>query len=178
MTTSHSDYDPTPNFTQGSAPITSGAGDVVKPPVFAIGKNPYAESRTSPALNHGAPVPASDADLASLPRTLGSAPDIGAFEFAQPPAASGLAVTKRSSRSLAVALKVNAELSTTVTITAHRRHHRSVTVTKKGLSSNKLITVHLKLPGLKRGRRTTFRGRPRTAPGHASTNPGKAKTRR
>jgi hypothetical protein len=74
--------------------ITAGAGDQTAPPLFvnAAGGD-YREAAGSPTIDAGVADQLGALDLAGNPRVLGTAPDIGAFEFVPPtatPAAGGV----------------------------------------------------------------------------------------
>jgi hypothetical protein len=71
--------------------ITAGAGDQTAPPLFvnAAGGD-YREAAGSPTIDAGVADQLGALDLAGNPRVLGTAPDIGAFEFVPPPAGGGV----------------------------------------------------------------------------------------
>jgi hypothetical protein len=85
---SNSNFDLIKEETSGAI---GGAGNQTAPPLFvnaAVGD--YREAPGSPTIDAGSPTGIGPLDLAGNPRTLGLAPDIGAFEFVPAPAAGAL----------------------------------------------------------------------------------------
>jgi hypothetical protein len=101
VTVSHSDVSQavSDDAPDGDGEVIIGKGLIetvaqfVNPPL-----DDYRELATSPTVNTGASDPSNDIDLAGLPRTLGSAPDMGAYEYAEKPTVTH-AVAKPASRS-------------------------------------------------------------------------------
>jgi hypothetical protein len=130
-----------------SGSITTDHTDVTAAPKFV---NPatfnFRELAGSPTINSGAKDKAGT-DLAGSPRTLGQAPDLGAFEFRQKPAVHGLKVTSTGGAQLSGKVKINGEGLLTkadlvVTRSGHQvkrltlrrvRHARSLRFTVRGL---------------------------------------------
>jgi hypothetical protein len=105
----HSDY-ASVNSTSpmGSATITGDPSNITTPPTFVNAASfDFAESRGSVTIDHGATDPAGDTDLAGNPRTIGSAPDIGAYEFALPPTTGKVVITKKTPHTVHAMVKVN-----------------------------------------------------------------------
>jgi hypothetical protein len=77
------------NFTSvsGAGPgAISGTANQLAPPAFAdAAAGDYREAPGSPTIDAGSTQGIGPLDLAGNPRTLGAAPDIGAFEFVPPP---------------------------------------------------------------------------------------------
>jgi hypothetical protein len=96
---SNSNFD---SFSALGAASVSGAANQLAPPVFVdAAAADYREAAGSPTIDAGSTEGIGALDLAGNPRSLGAAPDIGAFEFVPlPPGAAGvltaLSVTPRS----------------------------------------------------------------------------------
>jgi hypothetical protein len=153
---SHSDYATTRTAGDGStAAINPFAGNVRTPPKFvnaAAGK--FGEVAGSATINAGGTTPTTTpTDVLGNPRLLGSAPDMGAYEFLQRPAATGLKATKRTTHVVHVTVRVNPEgLATHVVLLARfGQHHVRSHVVSAG-SGRKARSVHLVLRGLESGR--------------------------
>jgi hypothetical protein len=156
---SHSDYETTQTGGDGStAAINPAAGNIKAPPTFVnASANNFAEAAASPTINAGGTTPTSTTtDVLGNPRVLGSAPDMGAYEFLQRPTASGLKVTKRTTHAVHITVAVNPEgLSTHVVLTARLgKHHLSSHAVSAG-TGRKSHAVHLVLHGLDPGRSYT-----------------------
>jgi hypothetical protein len=173
ITVSHCDYALTGISNHGT--LHADATDIHTPPIFVNAPTDYREAAGSPTINAGAADTGSDTDLAGLPRVLGSAPDIGAFERAQPPATHGLKVTRTTKHSAHLTVKANPEgLATTVKILASHHHHSTTRSVGTGRTAKK---VKLTVKGLKRHTKYQFHAVATNAAGHAHSAKVKAKTR-
>jgi hypothetical protein len=70
-----------------SSTVVEGPGNQTSPPIFVnAGAGDYREAPGSPTIDAGVPDPLSEPyDLDGNPRTVGPAPDIGAYEYVPPP---------------------------------------------------------------------------------------------
>jgi hypothetical protein len=87
------------------AAVTSLGGNQTAPPLFVNAvAGDYREAAGSPTIDAGATDKIGTLDLEGNPRTVGSAPDIGAYEFVPPPAPVGvitsLAIRPKAFRTL------------------------------------------------------------------------------
>jgi hypothetical protein len=148
VTVSHSDASQTESNNQST--VNTDDTDTDQPPVFADATDGnFTEEPSSPTIDTGAKDPAHDTDLAGRPRTLGKAPDMGAYEVPEQPTITKIKVKRRTSSSLTVRVTIDAEGLTS---------HVGVTATK-GLSAqlsrqmpvtgDKPTTVKLTITGLK-----------------------------
>ncbi len=148
----HSDYRATATSKTGlgTGVITGGATDIAAAPKFihpAAGN--YQEKAGSPTINAGATDPAAGTDLAGNPRTLGPAPDIGAYEFLQKPTTHALTITRKNAHTAHLTVRVNPEgLSTTVKLVATGGGKHVTSPTVSAGSGRTTSTVHLTLHGL------------------------------
>lgn len=127
--------------------IPAGVNNTQALPKFVDAANDnYQEAAGSPTIDKGAP--ASGTDLAGRPRTLGSAPDMGAYERPEPPAIQGFKVVKRTQHSLSFVLKVNpGGLASTAAVTASG--HGGGTGSGRSIGkATTTRTLHFKLTGL------------------------------
>lgn len=84
---SHSNFDRAKG--EGAATITNAGGNQTAPPLFVgAASGDFREAPGSPTIDAGANDQIGPLDLAGNPRSLGSAPDIGAYELV-PPAGGG-----------------------------------------------------------------------------------------
>jgi hypothetical protein len=141
----------------GVATITHHASDITATPKFRdAAHGDYREKSSSPTVNAGAAEPAAATDLAGNARTLGTAPDIGAYELLEPPSLGHLASAKISAHTAKLTVPVNPEgLSTTVRFVAT---HGKATVTSKGSAGAGTATrpVTITLQGLRPHKRYTI----------------------
>ena len=146
----HSDYNN--SIASGVATINYDPTNLAAPPSFVnAGAENYRELSTSPTVNTGAADPAGETDLAGLPRTLGRAPDMGAYEFARRPAIQGLRVTKRTAHTLHVRVTVTPEgTGTKVKIAWTRGGHRGHSRTRSAGHADTAKTMRFVLHGLRR----------------------------
>jgi hypothetical protein len=157
ITVTHSDYATTTSNGAAKLSITPDNTDIKVPPRFV---NPaadnFAELAGSPTINKGATDP-SDTDLAGFPRTLGSAPDMGAYEFLQKAVVGTPKLGAVTAKTAKLRMKIDPEgLPTTITVTAtpiygghvassttsagHGTTSRSVKLTVAGLKKNTQYT--------------------------------------
>jgi hypothetical protein len=81
LTASHSDL-VSSNSPTGGASLVTDDTDITTPPKFAAAaQGNFREVLGSPTVDRGAPEPANSLDLAGNPRTIGHAPDMGAYEL-------------------------------------------------------------------------------------------------
>jgi hypothetical protein len=147
----HSDFGTaTATAGQGTATIIGSASNIQAPPRFVnAAKGDYREALSSPTVNAGAAAPKADTDLAGNSRTLGSAPDIGAYELPQAPRLSALTASKVSRTSAHLSVAVNAEgLATSLRATATHGHSHVLSATVSGGSGRTSRAVHLTFHGL------------------------------
>jgi hypothetical protein len=132
----------------GSLTIHHNRTDITGAPKFvnAAGDN-FAERAGSPTINRGVKNLLEGAtDLAGRPRVLGTAPDIGAYEFAQPPAGLRMTVLTKTAHSIRVKVSANPEgLLTHTAVTGRPTTRRSVHT----LSGDKVRSYVVTIPGLK-----------------------------
>jgi hypothetical protein len=149
---SHSNFDKAVPITPGS--IVDAGGNQTAPPTFVDGAGGnYREAVGSPTIDAGVADQLGTTDFDGSPRVLGTAPDIGAFEFAPPPVApvvgeiQSLSLTRRKftvanigGAILSARKKATAPIATTVAYSLSA----AATVT---------FTVERRLPGRKIGKR-------------------------
>jgi hypothetical protein len=119
VTVSHSDYatsvasgDPA-----GTATVINGPANRPAPPKFVdAATGDYHVLKGSVTVNNGAADPTNDlTDLDGRPRTLGSSPDIGAYELPQAPTVAGFVARKVTAKKAELSVRVDPEgLATTV----------------------------------------------------------------
>jgi hypothetical protein len=125
LTVSHSAFSSaSATGSPGTATVINGAGNVSAAPKFVdAATGNYREAPGSPTINAGAATPVGDTDLAGLPRWLGSAPDIGAYEFPVAPGVSKVTVTAVAAHSAGLSALVNPHgLATSIKVFASYRH--------------------------------------------------------
>lgn len=117
VTLDHSDYASTSTSTTNATITAAGsAANRTEAPLFV---NPtagdYHVQANSPTIDTGAADPAGDTDLDGRPRTLGPAPDMGAFELPEAPSVSEGPPTSVSATGASFAATVNPQgLTSTV----------------------------------------------------------------
>jgi hypothetical protein len=168
ITIAHSDYSTRYPATPGTGEsFVVGAGNVSAAPKFvnAAGGN-FKEQRGSPTVNKGAADSAHDTDLAGNPRTLGEAPDMGAYELLQRPVVANLTVTTKRVTSATLTVSANPEgLATTVQL---RAVHGQVTISPPAVKVGAGIAtkrVRLVVRGLARRTKYTVYAVARNAAG-------------
>jgi hypothetical protein len=126
LTASHSD------LVNAAAPLGSGASLVTDatdqtttPHFINAAAGDFHELRGSRTVDHGAPEPAGAHDLAGNPRTVGRAPDIGAYELLERPAVTTPQLVKVTARAARIGCRVWARQAPT-TVQAIARHGKSV----------------------------------------------------
>jgi hypothetical protein len=172
-----SDYSST--ATTGVASVLSDPSNLdARPKFVGAAANDYREAAGSVTINAGSPDPSGDTDLAGLPRTLGPAPDMGAYEHGRPPAVHDFRVRERTAHTVQVVVTVNPhELGTTVELVATRKGHHHTSALHHVGHGTTPITVRLKLHKLKP--RTTYHLHvvATNAVGPTATGPHTVKTR-
>jgi hypothetical protein len=132
----------------GNLTIHHNRTDITAAPKFVspAGDN-FAERVGSPTINHGVEnLLEGTTDAAGRPRVLGGAPDIGAYEFAQPPAGLRMTVLTRTAHSIRVKINVNPEgLLTHTAVTGHPTIRRL----RHTLSGDKLRSYVITITGLR-----------------------------
>jgi hypothetical protein len=110
ITLRHCDYATAMNDGQGGETVDADATDISKPPTFVnVLADDFRELAGSPTVNAGAGDPSTDTDLDGHPRTIGSAPDIGAYELQQRPVLGKPKVTSKSQTKVRLTVAVSAE---------------------------------------------------------------------
>lgn len=153
VTLSHSDYRTTSSTGPGTSTVTGNGSDIKTQPKFlnAATLN-FNENTGSATINKGASEPANNTDVLDNPRTLGPAPDMGAYEFLQRPAVAKFKISAVSKHSVSVAVKVNPEgLPTTVQLVARLAGLSGASHPVSAHSGRKGKTIHLVLHGLSPG---------------------------
>jgi hypothetical protein len=155
ITVSHSEYanSGTSDMGNGVSNIFGDNTDIESTPRFvdeATGN--YRERRGSATIDQGSRVPAGDTDLAGNPRTLGSEPDMGAYEFLVKPTAARLKVRSTTSHSADLTVAVNPEgLTTKVKLLAVSGKHHLASATRSAGHARKGRLVQLEVRGLRPG---------------------------
>jgi hypothetical protein len=135
LTLNHCDF-ATKVLTDGFGTVDySASHPVAARPKFS-GPNRFEEAPGSPTINAGVPDPASDrTDLDGNVRTIGKAPDIGAYEVTQKPTVSALKVAKPTVGVTTAAASVTVGaggLATAIRYELTQAGHRGVVVKQKG----------------------------------------------
>jgi hypothetical protein len=139
----------------------------------------YRERSGSPTINKGAADPPADTDVAGNPRTLGSAPDMGAYEFLQKPTAVHLKTSAPKKHGTHMTAKINPEgLATTATLVAILgRHHVSSHPVSAG-NGRATKTLHFVLRDLRPGAKYRMHVVAKSAAGHVDSATKTVKTRK
>jgi hypothetical protein len=182
VTLSHSDYVTTQASANATGPaaVNGDNSDIKAAPRFV---NPTAgdfrERAGSPTINRGVADP-TGTDVAGNPRTLGSAPDIGAYEFLPKPAVSHLKTRKVTRHIAHLSVRVNPQgLHTTIYLIAAL--HGKVRDTSYPVSAGKgrkPITAHLTLRGLHAHTRYVVHALATNQAGHGASAKRHVKTAR
>jgi hypothetical protein len=149
---SHSDYGTvsTPAG-PGTETVSQNSTDVHKTAMLiGSGPTPYAEKATSPTVDRGAADAAADTDLAGRPRTLGAAPDMGAYELRPMPIISRLRVVKRRTHSVTVSVRVSSGRLPCVLRVVAKSGHRIRGAARQRTTLARARTVRLTVRGLTR----------------------------
>lgn len=171
---SHSRYATVaPIGTKEAATVNNVGGNITAAPAFVnAAAGNYREQATSPTVDAGTKDPDFTTDLANNPRSIGTAPDIGAYELLVPPKVTSVRVTGISKHSVTAKVTVKAlGLPGRVRILASGAHH-----TKKGhpivfAKSNGQQTVDVSVHGLDRNTTYRLRGAATTKGGHDTSPP-------
>lgn len=157
---SHSDSATTGTGGGGAASVLDDGGNTSVAPAFVDpAHGNYREAANSVTIDAGdsTSVNAGETDLAGLPRSVGAAPDMGAYEFARKPSVGKLMVTGRGAHALHLAVRCNpGGLATKLTVSAThwpRTVRKIVTIDP----STTTRTVHITVRRLRA--RTTYRVR-------------------
>jgi hypothetical protein len=152
----------------GTASVT-GHATVTAAPRFVDPTNlNYRERPASPTIDKGTRDPAHDLDLVGRPRTIGSAPDIGAYEFLSLPTLSGLKAHAVTSTAAHLSVLVNAQgLKTRVRLIAKHGHSTVKSAWAAGHNKRVPLRLHLVITGLKSHTRYAIRA--------VANNPGGTK---
>jgi hypothetical protein len=153
ITIAHSDYKTAYPTSPGTGEsFVVGVGNVSAAPKFvnAAGRN-FAERPTSPTVNNGAADSGHDTDLAGNPRTLGSAPDMGAYELPQRATVAKPKVSRKKSTSATLTVSANPEgLATTIRFFAVHGHDTISSATAKAGAGLTSRSVRLVVHGLRK----------------------------
>lgn len=136
----------------GTAAIDSGGHNISGLPRFVDpAHDNFQEKSGSPTIDRATTtgVGQHETDLAGHPRTLGSAPDIGAYEFKQKPALRALKITGTTARKLVGTVHVNGEGSPTKVKAVVTRHGHLVEAMKHPRAVTHTATVRFVLHFLK-----------------------------
>lgn len=176
LTVAHSSFDRagTTAYPGTVAKISSGGHNTTKPAKLT---SSYREALGSPTIDAGASDASNDTDLAGNPRQLGSAPDMGAYEFAAvKPTLASLKVVARHKHSLTVTVRVNAgDEATRVALSATHAQARGTSGSTSVGSAATPRTVRLTVRHLKRHTKYHLRVIARNANGSAAIG-GKSAT--
>jgi hypothetical protein len=136
----------------GVASVDTDDSDIDTQPVFVDAANHnFHQAHGSPTIDAGLNAGADkSSDLDGLPRVLGKAVDIGAYEFAPRPAISKVEITKRTKHSLHMTAIVRTQRLPTAVRAVASHHQTSVSGKRKVLAGSKeakavkLVIKHLK----------------------------------
>jgi hypothetical protein len=150
---SHCDYKTVSIFTGltlSTESVTADATDIKAVPKFVnAAADNFTERAGSATIDRGASDPAGDTDVVGNPRTLGSAPDIGAFELRQTPTAARLTVTAKTATTATLTVKVNPQgLTTKVRAVAVHGHLTVTSAHSTAGAGRKAKKVQLRIHGL------------------------------
>jgi hypothetical protein len=187
VTTSHDDFkteaaDTDFSGVTGTQPtsetIHGSPTDITAVPKFVdVAKRDFAEAAGSPTIDKGAADPGSDTDLAGNPRTVGAAPDIGAYEYLDLPAVGHIKVTSRGKHAISGTVSANGErLSAKLKISVISHGHVVTPVDVKGRftgATTKTFHVH----GLRPDTKYTLKAIVTSQAGTTTSAPRKVKTR-
>lgn len=173
-------------FSDYSSITTSGVASVLNDPtnlntpatfINRAGRN-YHEAPGSATIDAGTAAPRGDTDLAGLPRTLGPATDMGAYEYAPPPSAHDLRVTKRTRHTLHVAVVVNPHgTAARVLVVATHNGHRHTSAIRQAGHGVDGSTIRLTLHNLTAKTIYDLHALATNAGGHTATGHHTARTR-
>jgi hypothetical protein len=159
--------------TSAKSIVETDSSEVRAEPVFAHAGTSLREAGTSPTVDAGANQLAQGrTDASGLPRELGAAVDIGAYEFPTRPTAKDPIVTKRHAHSITLHVEATTGGLAAVAYLTARSHGHSVSshhlqvAGSKGDSTKDLTLV---VRGLRRHRRYTLRAVVKTAGGKAES---------
>jgi hypothetical protein len=168
----HSDYKTvTTNTPATGESLTPDATDVSASPKFVnLADLNFAEVAGSPTVNKGAADPTHDTDLAGSPRTIGSAPDMGAYELLQKPAVGRPKATRKRATTAVFAVKVNSEgAATRVHLVAAHGHRLVTSATVSVPPAARPKTIRLTLRGLSRRTKYAVHAVAENFSGHADS---------
>jgi hypothetical protein len=136
--------------TNGAPAVSADATDIHARPAFVDpAADNFAEKASSATINKGTAAPTGDTDVAGHPRWFGSAPDMGAYEFRQPPLIAGLTITHSSAHTASFSVQVNPEgLGTKVQVIAVLGSKRVKSSVARAGAGRAYRTVHLHIKGL------------------------------
>jgi hypothetical protein len=109
--------------------LIDGRGNISATPEFVnAATGNFQELPTSPTVDAGGKAPVADVDLANLPRTIGNATDIGAYELAVPPRIHDFRILKVTRHSATITMRVDgAGLAATESIVTTSRQQQVAT---------------------------------------------------
>lgn len=137
----------------GTATFTNSGGNIATAPTFVdAAHGDYRETASSPTIDKGRSVAAADTDLAGNPRTIGAAPDMGAYEFLTKPHVGTIHNAHEATHTVQQRVRVNPEgLATSVRLFARHGHQRVKSHRVSAGHGRTNTSVHLKLHGLHAG---------------------------
>jgi hypothetical protein len=136
------------NFPPGT--IVTGSGNITAPPKFTdSAKGQFTEATGSPTINRGEADPMHGTDLAGEPRTVGKAPDMGAFEFLPKPRLTALKVARRTKHALTTQVTLNGEGTQTVVRIVIKHSGHVVRATKETKRYTGVTAIRVTSRGLK-----------------------------
>jgi hypothetical protein len=153
VTTEHSLYRPTTVATTDATVNGSGSNINGKAKFADVADGDFHEKHTSPSVDAGGSPTSGGTDLAGNARTLGKAPDIGAYEFLARPHVHHLKITQLDHRTATFTVMVNPEgLQTDVVLVARHKLHEvrsRVVDAGNGRTGRQLTLSFLLDPGTK-----------------------------
>jgi hypothetical protein len=149
---SHCDFATEIDHTGGLDSFTATGTVKARPQYADPGVFRFEEAPRSPTINAGAPDPDNDrTDLDGSPRTIGKAPDIGAYEITQRPTVHAVLVPKstikRTRAQVSVQVGAGGE-ATTISYRLKRARHRAVVIKRSGGQAGTPLTFDQVLKSL------------------------------
>lgn len=171
---SHSRYATVaPVAAKEAATVNDVGGNIKTAPVFVdAAAGNYRENASSPTVDAGTKDPDFTTDLANNPRSIGPAPDMGAYELLVPPNVIAIRVTGIGKHSVSTKVTVKPfGLAGRVRILADAGHHTKKSHKVTVASSNQQRTVDVKVHGLARHTTYQLRAAASSKGGHDTSPP-------